>query len=114
MRYRKALLLLPLLATGAADEDPYRAAAARKVPNAQDIGNAMAHSMPPLDEGGWTCAIVSDIKCAPTSSTGRLQCTFKYQGRKRMAVLERTRRTEWERDGQWRWVRGWKSCGWLF
>ena len=114
MPFRKALLLLPLLAAGASEGDPGSGAASRKVPNAQDISNAMAYSMPPVDEGGWTCAIVSDIRCAPTSSTGRLQCRFEHQGRKRMAVFERTRRTEWERSGQWRWVRGWRSCGWLY
>jgi hypothetical protein len=110
---RRTLFPLLLLASCAAGEMRHREAGPASTPNATDISNAMAYSMPPPEEGGWICAIVSDIQCSPTSSTGRVQCTFKHQGRKRMAVLERTGRTEWERSGQWRLVRGWKSCGLL-
>ena len=116
MAHRRAYILLPLLMVcGCAPlEEPARQAAPIAVPTAQDISNAMAHSMTPIDEGGWMCAIVSDIQCSPVGRPGRLHCSFEHQGKRREAVLERTGRTEWERMGQWRWVRGWRSCGWYF
>lgn len=117
MHLAPAALLLLLLFGCAPVEGPEGRRAPMAVPSATDISNAMAHSMPPDAElPGMMCAIVEDIRCSPIGRSGRLQCSFLEPHRhvRRTAVFERAGRTEWERNGNWRWVRGWRRCGRYF
>jgi hypothetical protein len=109
-------LCIALLAGGCAPgEAPRGQAATAAPPTAQDITDAMGHSMPSLPEGGdYICAIPTNLKCVPTRRPGRFQCAYRAKGAQRSAVVERTGRTEWERRGHWRWVSGWRRCDILF
>ena len=115
MRFPAAFTLVLLILGGAAATAPREQRAPAALPSASDISEAMASSVGPgpNDMPGLMCASVEDVKCAPIGRSGLLECSFRQAGRKarRTAVFERTRRTEWEREGHWRWVRGWRSCG---
>jgi hypothetical protein len=107
--------IILLLCGCAPGEAPRRDAATAAAPSPQDISDAMGRSMPPVEDGGYFCAIVSDVRCVPAGRRGRLQCAFREsRGVRRTAVVERTGRTEWERMGHWRWVRGWRRCDILY
>jgi hypothetical protein len=109
-------LALLLCACAPADA-PEGQRAAMPTLTATDISDAMGYSMPPdPDLPGLMCAIVEDIRCAHTGRRGRLQCSFREIGRetRRTALFERTGKTEWEREGHWRWVSGWRWCGRYF
>ena len=113
---RQLWLCIALLGGGCAPAQAPGETATGSAPSAQDLTDAMGDSMPPLpaEEGGYFCAIPTDLKCVRTNRLGRYQCSYRAQGDTHRTVLERTGRTEREPLGHWRWVSGWKSCGILY
>lgn len=112
---RAAALLLLVCACAPAEPAPRGRQAAAATLTALEISDAMGHSMGPApdDLPGTMCALAEDIQCAP-AGRGRLQCSFRSNGKRRSAVFRRTGETEWEREGHWIWVSGWRWCGRYF